>query len=998
MKQTRTGDTAVCTFTSSSKKNRISRSMALLGGLFMAFAANNANAQIYVNGLEGVVTSGVTANNGGVTTLDPNLGASTWTTNGSSFTTQAGNNPTPITALALTNSSAASQVWTLTIPVNNCYQVRVDSIKWDYRASGTSYNTMLTSVNGTGVAFNNALNTSGSFRTDGATAFSPITVSSALSIAFEMSGGTHGSGGTFRLDNIRVYGAVTGTGAACSPGSVTAGNAVPAATTFCGSGSVALSLSGASTGCGITYQWQSSTNPLSGFGNIGGATSATYNTGTVSSTTYYRAIVTCSGTPSTSAVAAVTVNSLPGASISGATSTPLVIGGSTLPLTGSPAGGFWSSSKPSVATVNGSGVVAPGTVGGTARIVYLRTAGGCTSSDTATVNVVWPNTLALYVGENGNSTNVIPVPGETVSTLAPTSFGTNGACSDGGLSGLTVPTSVTAFSQTGPHVGFTITPNAGKSVNIFRIRAVTRESAQGPTKAVIAYRISPSTTWINETVDVPQNVGGSCGAASTSWDFQPTLNLQDVRTPVEVAVFPFAPGANTGTFQLNNLEVYGIVTDTTKCSHFAAGAVMPSSMNICGDTGSRWLNYDFAAGAAGPGVTYQWQELIAGTWTPIGGATNASYRTPVLNAPSTHYYRVVSTCNGTSLNSAPDTIRVTSIPVPTFVFTPPYLRIEDPAVDLNPYTTNPGGGYAWWSSNFISSTPVDSATGFASGVIPGIAIISYRYVVNGCTGVARDTIRTIHNNSLAVYLGTGGNSTAITPATGISVTSALSHNYTTGTPCGSGGLSGLINTASTYSSAGPVAKFTITSAVGGNVDEIRATTRRSGTGPQSYRIAYRNPAGSGSWMDNGTNLVVDLDDCGYSANELVFGSLGIDLSIDPSIEVGIFAFDGAPTGTFQLNTVSVLGSGAALRPAPNAVGNINIAEGIKVYPNPTTNILNVASAEKVNVTILSIDGKKLIEQQDAKSINVSNLASGMYLIQVSDANNALIKTAKFTKQ
>jgi len=76
----------------------------------------------------------------------------------------------------------------------------------------------------------------------------------------------------------------------CS-GTPTAGSAVASLTSVCG-GSTNLSLTGSATGCGITYQWQSSPNN-SVWTNIAGATSATL-TQTPVATTYYRCIITCS--------------------------------------------------------------------------------------------------------------------------------------------------------------------------------------------------------------------------------------------------------------------------------------------------------------------------------------------------------------------------------------------------------------------------------------------------------------------------------------------------------------------------------------------------------------------------------------------------------------------------------------------------------------------------------------------------------------------------------
>lgn len=72
------------------------------------------------------------------------------------------------------------------------------------------------------------------------------------------------------------------------------------------SGNVNLSLQNATVGTGVTYQWQSSTTQTGTYSDIIGATSSTY-TATVSSVTWFRCIVTCSGNSGTSNPVQVTL-------------------------------------------------------------------------------------------------------------------------------------------------------------------------------------------------------------------------------------------------------------------------------------------------------------------------------------------------------------------------------------------------------------------------------------------------------------------------------------------------------------------------------------------------------------------------------------------------------------------------------------------------------------------------------------------------------------------
>ena len=93
-------------------------------------------------------------------------------------------------------------------------------------------------------------------------------------------------------------------GPACS-GTPAPGATVASATTFCNGQSVLLSLAAATTGTGVTYQWQSSVDAGTTWVNVSGATAATYSAAP-SVATSYQCIVTCSGNSGTSTPLAIT--------------------------------------------------------------------------------------------------------------------------------------------------------------------------------------------------------------------------------------------------------------------------------------------------------------------------------------------------------------------------------------------------------------------------------------------------------------------------------------------------------------------------------------------------------------------------------------------------------------------------------------------------------------------------------------------------------------------
>ncbi len=825
--------------------------------------------------------------------------------------------------------------------------------------------------------------------------------------------------GTFRVDSINVFDAAS---AACSATPTGGSTTVTAGTNpTCAGTGVTLSLTGSSAGSGISYQWQSSPNGTT-WSNIVGQTGLSLSVAPTS-TTHYRVVVTCAGFGSANSTATqVTVNPLPSvAAITGYTA-PLLVG-DTQNLANATAGGVWSSSDPSVATVDFISGQLIGEFGGTTVVTYSVTNGvtGCIGSSSVNVNCVWENTLALYAGINGNSTATVNVPGDVVSPLSAVGFGANTPCGSGGISGLTMDVADSVFNINNPYVGYTVRPTTGNALNMFRIHARARISGDGPAKAVIAYQSFSNGTpsgWQVEPNPVTL-VSGSCGASANSWDFNtgdpanPNPTVTGIKDSLQVRVYPFKPASATGTFQLNTLEVYGIVTTNADCSGASivtnADSVLPRVVNIC-DSGSRFLNYNIGfGGVAGVGVSYQWQQSVNGTtWTDITDATGVVYQTPVLVAgvdPDTIYYRVQVNCDitGSSAFSASNIVTVHATPANAGVISggiapTAQLPMRHMLIGTTyPMTSTVPGGT--WSSNDTSSISF-GGTATATPNLPGDAIITYRTLVNGCMGVTRDTFAAYYPNTKALYIGKGGNSTAVYAASGATATALATANWGSATACGSGGISGLTNTNTTQSTStnGRVSTTVASTGVAFGVTEVRATLRKTNSGTYKAYLGYK-PTASSTWTFDPAPVDVETDDCGYSHNELTFAVTGVTVTPGTSYDFAVFGYNGTATVGLQVNTISVRGTGTQLINGTTDLNTIvNNGSDVQLFPNPATNVLNVKASEKVDVAIFSIEGKKLIEQKGATRIDVSSLVSGMYLIQVYGENNTLLKAEKFVKK
>ncbi len=164
-------------------------------------------------------------------------------------------------------------------------------------------------------------------------------------------------------------------------GTVTAGTYA-----FCGSGSTTLNATGASVGLGITYQWRSSTDGTS-WTTIAAASTTAYTTPTLTATTYYRFVVTCTAAGIADSVTdTITINPLPMVTVTPDGGAYCSGTGTSISMTASGALTYsWSPSTGLSATTGATVIASP--VATTAYVVTGTSAAGCTGTHTSTVTV-----------------------------------------------------------------------------------------------------------------------------------------------------------------------------------------------------------------------------------------------------------------------------------------------------------------------------------------------------------------------------------------------------------------------------------------------------------------------------------------------------------------------------------------------------------------------------------------------------------------------------------
>ena len=89
------------------------------------------------------------------------------------------------------------------------------------------------------------------------------------------------------------------------------------------------------------------------------------------------------------------------------------------------------------------------------------------------------------------------------------------------------------------------------------------------------------------------------------------------------------------------------------------------------------------------------------------------------------------------------------------------------------------------------------------------------------------------------------------------------------------------------------------------------------------------------------------------------------------------------TSTFesplQINQVTV--------GAPNSLSVEDpMAMGIRIYPNPSSSVINIDYSEDLQLTLFNVLGQQVLSSS-SKTINISNLDKGTYILSTKDSNN-----------
>ncbi len=714
--------------------------------------------------------------------------------------------------------------------------------------------------------------------------------------------------------------------------------------------------------------------------------------------------VTITGSGGTGTVtASATVTQPPQLTLSASVSGVLNCINTSVTATATPGGGAggyvieWSTS----AGGNQTQLTAPGSY-----TVTVTDANGCTK--VASVNVT------------GNTTppNVEAGPAAALSCVQPTTT-LNGAGSSVGAifsylwtttggGTITNPTTLTP-TVNAPGTYTLVVTNNNNGCTASDVTTVT-SNIQPPTATATGGTLTCTTTSVN--------LGVTTNATSPAYSWVgPNGFSSNQQNPATVS-----PGVYTVT----------VTNTTTGCTNTASATVtqnttMPtvtasaSGVLTCAVTSVALSGTTNASGA-----TYAWS----------GPNFTSSQQNPSVNAPGVYTLQVTNPANGCT---AVDTAAVSqNITAPTASTAPSgQLNCVNSTVFLNTTTNATSALYAWSGPGSFTSTQQNPSTGS-----PGTYTVTITNNANGCTATASAMV--VQNTTPPVAVATvPGNLNCQTTSMQLNGTASsqganFTYNWTTANgniTAGATTLTPTVNAAGTYvllvtnsangctaTASATVSQTPPVSAAVSNVTNVSCNGGSNGsatamglggTGTFTYVWSSGATTATAGNLPSGTYIVTatDSENCTATTSATVSQPTILTVNATATGETALGSNDGtataAPTGGTPNYTYLWSNSGTTATITNLAPGNYTVtttdANGCTAVQTVTVNNFNCALSATIagtNVTCfnanngtatVSLTGAALpatyLWSNGDTTATASNLAPGMYTVQVTDANN-----------
>lgn len=668
---------------------------------------------------------------------------------------------------------------------------------------------------------------------------------------------------------------------------------------------------------------------------ISGATSSTYTP--TQSGDYYVIVSSAGGcqTPGTSNTVSVTINTAPSASIT-PTGTQTICAGSTVVMQANTGTGLnyqWYNGSNPITGATSSSYTA--SAAGSYHVVVTNASGCSATSSNTTINV---NTVPTAITTPSGAVTICTGATQLISANTGTGYTYQWLLNNAPISGAT---SSTYSASTAGNYAVIISVGTGCSDTSSVLALSTNPlptaviTPSGPTSFCIGGQVILNTTLgSGYTYQWYKGTTLLVGATSSSY----TVTQSGTYSVVVTNTLGCTANSNAISVTVNNLPM-AITTPS-------------GTMAICsGDSSQIVANQN-------TGYTFQWMESN----NNIGGATNATYWATAAGT----YAVIVTDANGCSNVSTDVVVTVNPVPSASITAQGPTVFCQGSSVFL---TANSGTNitYQWYQNG---------------NLIAGATSINYNVTASG-----NYTVKVTNN------LGCSAMSNSI----GVTVNPLPN---------------AILSCADSSICDGEMAMLGVNSGPGYNYSwYLNGLQQASGTAATFYTMI------AGSYVV----IVTDQNGCSNTSNQI-----GITVTPLPTPSIifsnGILSVTGGPYNSYQwsLGGTPIAGAtNATYTPTANGdytvevtmngcrgtgsyhlttlgVNDLNTVN-IQIAPNPFTHEITVEGVDASELRLVDIAGQVVAKADDANTLQVAQVAKGIYFLQVYGENHKLVALRKVLK-